>query len=183
MTLKKGDTVLRSINAHSFRGAYPGQTYEVAQDEVPGNQDIRLVGLDGTYDSRKFTLVSGAPQVAAKPDLHVPGAKDDGAKPRIDLILVDMPRALLEVAKVATFGANKYSDGGWLRVPHGEKRYRAAMQRHDLSENIDGGGLDPETKFLHAAHVAWNALARLELILRERASQPAPIPSNVTTHF
>jgi len=35
-----------------------------------------------------------------------------------------------------------------------------------LQENIDGP-FDVETGLLHAAQEAWNALARLELILRE----------------
>ncbi|BAN92335.1 endolysin; inhibits RNA polymerase [Ralstonia phage RSB3] len=104
---------------------------------------------------------------APKEDLHQAGKKDDSGKVRIDLILNDMPRALLAVAEVATFGAKKYTEGGWLTVPEGPKRYRAALQRHTLAENIDEAGYDPETKLRHAAHTAWNALARLELLIRE----------------
>ena len=51
-------------------------------------------------------------------DLHKPGAKDDGVKPRTDLVLGGFSRALLEVSQVGTFGANKYTDNGWMEVPN-----------------------------------------------------------------
>ncbi len=98
-------------------------------------------------------------------DPHTPGAKLDGGKVRVDLILDDMALALLEIAKVATYGAQKYTEGGWLHVPNGHQRYTAAMDRHRLAEAIEP--YDPDSQLLHAAHLAWNALARLTLILRE----------------
>ena len=94
------------------------------------------------------------------------GAKLDAGKVRPDLILSGMPRALLAVADVGTFGANKYSENGWLSVPDGIKRYTAAMDRHRLKESIEP--TDPDSELLHAAHLAWNALARLELMLRDK---------------
>lgn len=101
-------------------------------------------------------------------DQHAPGAKLDAGKVRPDLILSGMPRALLAVARVATFGAEKYTANGWREVPNGVQRYTAALDRHRLQEGIeladDGSGLP------HAAHLAWNALARLELMLQEAES-------------
>lgn len=95
---------------------------------------------------------------------HEPGAKLDAGKPRVALVLGGFSRALLEVSKVGTFGANKYTDSGWLSVPNGVKRYSDAHLRHTLQE-AGGEELDQESQLLHAAHTAWNALARLELIL------------------
>jgi hypothetical protein len=95
-----------------------------------------------------------------------PGAKLDAGKVRPSLILDDMSRALLAVAEVGTFGARKYSDGGWLVVPDGFRRYTDAMDRHRLKESAEGP-YDRESGIPHAAHLAWNALARLELLLRE----------------
>lgn len=95
-------------------------------------------------------------------DLHEPGAKDDNEKPRADLVLGDFRNALTEVAKVGTFGAKKYSEHGWLSVPDGYNRYSDAMIRHYLTEDA----IDSESYLLHDAHLAWNALARLELRLR-----------------
>lgn len=91
------------------------------------------------------------------------GVKYDLGKPRPSLVLGAMAKALYEVAKVATFGAEKYSDNNWLLVENAKQRYTDAMYRHLLS----GEGFDPESGLRHAAHAAWNALARLELELQE----------------
>jgi hypothetical protein len=90
--------------------------------------------------------------------------KLDQGKPRPSLVLSSMPRALLAVAEVGTYGAAKYTEDGWLAVERGLSRYTDAMDRHRLAEGIEPH--DPESKLLHAAHTAWNALARLELMLR-----------------
>jgi hypothetical protein len=97
-------------------------------------------------------------------DAHEPGAKLDAGKPDASLLLM-FGEALKAVADVGTFGAKKYSRGGWQKVEDGENRYTAALLRHLMSENLDPN--DPETGKLHAAHAAWNALARLELMLRK----------------
>lgn len=98
-------------------------------------------------------------------DPTAPGAKLDATKaPAWRGTTAYFPRALLAVAEVSAFGAAKYTWGGWRSVPEGQARYTDAMQRHLLGESIDGPK-DPETGLLHAAQVAWNALARLELVL------------------
>lgn len=102
-------------------------------------------------------------------DQHAPGAKLDAGKVRPSLIFNDMPRALLAVAEVGTFGAKKYSEGGWRHVLNGIDRYTDAMDRHRLKEFTEGP-IDKDSELLHAAHLAWNALARLELMLREPES-------------
>jgi len=96
---------------------------------------------------------------------HEPGAKLDAGKPDASL-LNQFGLALLEVAKVGTFGCLKYSRGGWQSVDDGVNRYSAAMLRHWLSEHLEE--IDEESGLLHAAQTAWNALARLELMLREK---------------
>ena len=97
-------------------------------------------------------------------DLHVPGAKDDAGKPRMGLVFSGFQNALVEVAKVGTFGAKKYSDNGWEHVDDGPARYTDALFRHLLG----AGHTDPETDLPHLAHAAWNVLAVLELELRNR---------------
>ena len=98
-------------------------------------------------------------------DQHSPGAKLDAGKPMADLLL-DFGRALLSVAEVGTYGAHKYTRGGWQHVPDGVNRYTGALLRHLLQEKMED--MDQDTDLLHASHCAWNALARLELLLRER---------------
>ena len=103
---------------------------------------------------------------------HTPGAKLDHGKPAIWRGLLDyFPRACIAVADVSTRGAAKYAWKGWESVPDGINRYGDALGRHQVKESIEGlwdigvGGLGPDV--LHASQVAWNALARLELIMRE----------------
>jgi len=95
---------------------------------------------------------------------HEPGSKLDAGKIEAGL-LIDFGRALLAVAEIGTFGANKYTRQGWEKVPDGQRRYTDAMMRHLLKEKIEAN--DPDSGLLHASHAAWNALARLELLLRE----------------
>jgi hypothetical protein len=96
---------------------------------------------------------------------HDPGAKCDKGKPDASLLGM-FGKALLEVAKVGTYGAKKYTRGGWESVSDGINRYTAAMLRHYFTERYET--YDTDIPVLHAAQVAWNALARLELILREK---------------
>lgn len=96
---------------------------------------------------------------------HEVGSKLDAGKNRMGLVLLGFPRALLAVGEVGTYGANKYTDNGWTEVPDGARRYTDAMLRHVFKEAA-GEYHDRDTQMLHAAHAAWNALARLELILR-----------------
>lgn len=104
-------------------------------------------------------------------DPHSSGAKVDAGKPRMHLITGGMARALMEVAKIGTFGAAKYTDGGWVDVPNGFSRYEDAQQRHAAYRHM-GEVFDPDSGELHLAHEAWNALAKLDLFLRE--SEPVP---------
>lgn len=54
--------------------------------------------------------------------VHDLGAKLDDKKIMASL-LKDFSLALTEVAKVCTYGARKYSKGGWQHVPQGIDRY------------------------------------------------------------
>lgn len=94
--------------------------------------------------------------------------KYDGGKPSTYRGVVQyFPRAVNAVAEISTFGAKKYAWNGWEAVPDGIARYSDAMVRHLFKEGA-GEDVDPDSGLLHAAHLAWGALARLELILRER---------------
>lgn len=108
-----------------------------------------------------------AQQHLSSVDLHVPGAKDDKAKPMAG-VLLDFSRALQSVVDVGTYGAKKYKRQGWATVPEGSQRYTDAMMRHLLAMDVDPDGLDKETGLPHLAHIAWNALAVLELQARRK---------------
>lgn len=100
---------------------------------------------------------------------HAPGAKLDAGKVRAGLVLGGFARALLAVCEVGEYGATKYSPDGWKFVPGGIDRYTDAMHRHLLAEAA-GQARDADTEMLHAAHAAWNALARLDLMIRRAQS-------------
>lgn len=99
-----------------------------------------------------------------------PGAKLDAGKVRPSLVLGGFARALWEVSKVGTYGATKYTDNGWMEVVDGDKRYDDAKMRHWLKEKM-GEKCDKDTNLTHLAHEAWNALARLDLYIRETENE------------
>jgi hypothetical protein len=63
---------------------------------------------------------------------HEPGAKMDSGKVKAGM-LGDFSLALMEVAKVCTYGAKKYTRHGWEEVPNGVERYHDAKWRHKLA--------------------------------------------------
>lgn len=115
----------------------------------------------------KVSTAAGAKPVEFDPTgkaPNTPGAKlDAGKAPMLRGCLEYFPLALEQVAKVSEYGATKYTWKGWETVPGGIDRYGDALVRHLVKAEHD-----PDTGLLHAAHAAWNALARLELMLRER---------------
>lgn len=100
-----------------------------------------------------------------------PGAKLDAGKLQASL-LEDFSLALIEVAKVATHGAEKYTVGGWQHVPDGIRRYADAEWRHRLAKRHEE--MDPASGLLHEAHELWNMMAKLELKLRTRKGDECP---------
>lgn len=93
------------------------------------------------------------------------GVKLDTGKTQADLLL-SFSRALEEVAKVSTFGAEKYTRDGWVSVENGIERYRAAAMRHLFKTEREA--LDPESGLSHTDHMIWNWLAVRELELRSQ---------------
>lgn len=164
MGFKKGDKI---VAGEDDLGITLGAVYTQMEDNE------RAVFLDdlGLFRDRSgacYRLWSPATSGEHDPngvDAHSPGAKLDAGKTEFGLIMNGMPRALRQVARVATYGANKYTRNGWLSVPDGPRRYTDALYRH-LNAEACGELHDPDTQLEHAAHAAWNALARLELLLR-----------------
>jgi len=91
------------------------------------------------------------------------GVKYDAGKPRAGLVLGGFNKALMEVAKVGTFGAEKYTPNGWKTVD--PDRYRDALFRHLMQD-----GVDEESGLAHLAHAAWNVLALLEFSIKANES-------------
>lgn len=120
------------------------------------NTDYCTICLDNMTQTQSELDPNGLGQ-------HDSGAKMDACKPDLTY-LCQFPRALRAVCLVSMYGANKYTERGWENVPDGTRRYFAAEMRHALPIQ---GYLDEESGLMHDAHKAWNALAMLEMQLRE----------------
>ena len=95
------------------------------------------------------------------------GLKYDNEKPRMELL---PPKAIVEVAKVLTFGATKYSPENWKLLENLQTRYSGATLRHIFSI-MDGEELDPETGYYHEAHAICCLLFKLEAKLEARSKE------------
>jgi hypothetical protein len=85
------------------------------------------------------------------------GEKYDGGKIMFSLLTRGLAAPLRAVAAVLTYGAIKYSPGGWKDVPDAIRRYEDALDRHMNALRL-GEQRDEESGMLHWAHVATNAL-------------------------
>lgn len=94
--------------------------------------------------------------------LHEPGAKADEGKQIAGELVLSFPRAMEALIQVATFGAAKYSRGGFLSVESGELRYLDAAMRH-LLKHGKGEDLDVEMGLPHLWAVLWNVAVMIEL--------------------
>ena len=86
------------------------------------------------------------------------GVKYDGEKPKMHLL---PPKAILEVAKVLTYGAQKYDEENWRKVPDLQTRYSSAALRH-IFAHLDGEEVDEESGLDHLAHAMCCLLFKLE---------------------
>lgn len=95
------------------------------------------------------------------------GKKYDGNKPMTGTVLRVFPQAMNAVGACIKFGTKKYPDPtNWKKNSNALVRYNDSLVRH-LTKFFAGKELDEETNLPHLAHVAWNALAILELYLME----------------
>lgn len=80
--------------------------------------------------------------------------KYDNNKVRMDLVPLECVES---IAKVLTYGANKYKENSWQDLPNFWKRYKAALLRHLTA--IDKGELiDEESGLFHIDQVLTNAM-------------------------
>ena len=94
------------------------------------------------------------------------GIKYDTEKPKMNLL---PPKAVIEVAKVLTFGAEKYDAENWRKLDNLQSRYTAGALRH-IFAHMDGEQLDPETELSHLAHALCCLLFKLEIELEDAES-------------
>lgn len=82
------------------------------------------------------------------------------------------PLAILEVAKVAGFGAQKYARYNFMKGYAWSLSYDA-LQRH-LHQFWARTDKDEESGLYHLAHAAWHCLALLTFVLRSKGTDDRP---------
>ncbi len=105
------------------------------------------------------------------------GIKYDSEKPKMNLL---PPKAIVEVAKVLTFGAEKYDAENWRKLDDLQNRYTAGALRH-IFAHMDGEKLDPETGLSHMAHALCCLLFKLEIELEDGESKKEELRETDTT--
>lgn len=161
--VKIGDTVQHVRSGMIDTILYVSNAGLLTKGGLSGSFKEFLVIQQELFDQPKEADPNGVPQ-------HAPGAKLDAGKLLAGQILGQFPRALAGVAEVGTFGARKYTLGGWQEVANGIARYADAKVRHWLAR-MRGEEFDSDSKIEHLKHEAWNVLAELELTLREKEKQ------------
>ena len=107
------------------------------------------------------------------------GKKFDSNKPRMDLL---PPKAILETAKVLSFGAEKYDPENWRLLDNLQSRYTAGALRH-IFAHMDGEELDPESGTSHLAHALCCLLFKLEIELENaQIEKEKPREINLSEH-
>jgi len=92
------------------------------------------------------------------------GIKYDGEKPKMHLL---PPKAIKEVSKVLTFGADKYDEENWRKLEDLQNRYSSGALRH-IFAHLDNSDLDEESGLSHLAHAICCLLFKLEIELEEK---------------
>jgi hypothetical protein len=91
------------------------------------------------------------------------GKKFDSDKPMMQLL---PSKALVEVSKVLSFGANKYGKENWRELDDLQDRYTGGALRH-IFAHMDDEFKDLETNYSHLAHAVCGLLFKLEIELEK----------------
>jgi hypothetical protein len=91
------------------------------------------------------------------------GIKYDGDKPKFSLL---KPDALLEMVKVLTYGAKKYSPDNWKLLENSQQRYFDAANRH-MWAWFGGEKKDRESGYHHLAHAMSSLLFIMQMDIEE----------------
>ena len=85
----------------------------------------------------------------------------------------EFPLAMMEIARVTTYGATKHAVRGWqtFEPEYGMNYHRSKIGRHLLCLETEGPVNAVDGGLLHAAQVAWNILAYLENYLKSEGGK------------
>lgn len=130
---------------------------------VVGEAVAYFSGVQGwrpsSCDVDLLTAVQSFEPFVSVEDAPINGSKHDSGKPLMGAV---PPNALLAVAKVLTFGAEKYGRDNWRRVESADTRYMDAALRH-INAYQRGETADPESGESHLAHAVCSLMFMIEL--------------------
>jgi hypothetical protein len=104
--------------------------------------------------------------------IPVVGMKYDQDKPKFSLLKTE---ALLEVVKVLTFGAKKYSPDNWKVVPDSQQRYFDAANRH-IWQWKQGEQYDGESGYHHLAHAMSSLMFIMQMDIENELDKKSSTP-------
>lgn len=133
----------------------------------PNPTDKLSVNNSGSTEVNSEVLSGSGARLLEETDFSSLGVKHNKHKAPISLLFKQFPKALEAISKCSEYGHNKYKDTdldflNFKRVIGGSITYADAGLRHRLES-----GLDLESGLPHQYHVAWNALAELQLWIEE----------------
>ena len=117
------------------------------------------VGSEVFYSSESLTPIPTFEPFVSVEDAPTTGSKHDLGKPLMGAV---PPNASLAVARVLTFGAEKYGRDNWRQVENAETRYLDAALRH-INAYQRGEVADPESGESHLAHAVCSMMFMLEM--------------------
>lgn len=168
--------VLDTVISYSTRDELINRIKEsLSSQNINKTADVRVIIMYPDTRTLETTTLAELNGIANKTNLEnitesSGGLKFDDGKPLVGTMLNVFPNALMAIGKVIEFGTHKYPDpNNWKKVENASVRYQDALMRH-LLKYCMGIKIDEETGQPHLAHVAWNALAILELyLMKEKA--------------
>lgn len=143
-------------------------TSEPPKSEQPQRDVAKLVeALDAGKSVAEAMDVAVIREGARPGDVGGAMKLDAGKAPLFNGFINYFPRAMIAVAWVSDYGNRKYGEwGGWRKVADGIFRYFDGNSRHHVMQAIELYD-DGDSGLAHAAQDAWNAMAKLELMLSE----------------
>ncbi len=95
------------------------------------------------------------------------GVKYNDNKPKLSMLFTQFPDALKAVVKCSEYGHEKYKEFdkdflNFKKVEGGSRAFADSGLRHRTEKGLDESGLP------HQYHVAWNALAELQMWIEEQ---------------
>lgn len=100
--------------------------------------------------------------------------KADSGKIRAGLLFEGMPRSLLMVSAVLSYGAQKYEAHSWKKVDTSrylDARFRHLLERLSTSQDSTINSTDEESGLLHEAHELCNMMFTLEQKLERLSTE------------